>query len=485
MDLQKFRLPEDTWCNPLALEHYPCGMLAPGRCGKDAKSSGGFIGPVRDFRELADPEVLFDDGVWYLFPSAGDAYVSTDLVRWEYRKILFSGGERLGYAPTIAKCRGRYLLSSNRSFDGKTEILAADSPLGPYHSLGTPVDGDGKPLSPEWLDPMLFADEDGRLYAYWHFGGTGEGIFGIELEAENPVRGIGKPVKLIDFNPENRFERFGDGNEHPRMAWIEGESMFRHDGSYYLQYSACGTQFRRYCIGVYRGNSPLGPFTGQSSPVALQPHGRVTGTGHGCWTRGPGGSVWQFYTVLVRRIHKYERRIGMDRVEFSPDGEAHVTVTSSPQSLAGGDEGQLPLSVNKNASASSSCGCCYPGFAVDDCSHTWWMPDAGDREPFLEVDLREEFIVTSLQVCWAEEGLDYRAGVLPEPTKYSVKFYDDGHRLRGEADFRNNDRELLTDFRAVAPVRARFARLEMIPPENPALRRGVNNFTLFGFFDVD
>jgi len=478
------QLPDDTWCNPLTLENYPCGFLAPSRYGKDKASASDFNGPIRDFRELSDPEVLYDNGTWYIFPSCGDAYSSTDLVHWKYCKILFTNGEHLGYAPTVVKCRNRYLLSSSLLFSDRAEIFEADSPLGPYRSLGTPTDGAGHPLAPEWLDPMLFADDDGRLYAYWHFGGEGKGIFGIELDADDPARGIGQPVKLMDFDPSNRFERYGEFNEHPRMAWIEGASMFKHNGEYYLQYAGCGTQFHHYALGVCRGKSPLGPFLErQRTPVALQPYGRVTGTGHGCWVRGPENSVWQFYTVLVRRIYKYERRIGMDKVEFAPDGSAHVTITSTPQSVFSGDLGQLPLSVNKAACASSSSDCCFPGFAVDDCTHTWWMPGKDDKEPFLEVDLRQEFIVTSFQVCWAEEGLDYRAGVLPEAVKYAVLFFDEEHKPCGQADLAGNDRDLLADFHVISPVCARFVRLVIHPTISSKLRLGVNNFTVFGFPD--
>ena len=478
MDSEKRPLPADTWCNPLALENYPCGMLAPGRHGGDP---GGFLGPVRDFRELADPEVLHDGNLWYMFPSAGEAYVSGDLAHWTSRKVLFAGEEHPGYAPTVVRCRGRYLLSSSWPFAGKTEILAADSPLGPYRSLGTPSDGAGQPLSPGWFDPMLFADGDGRLYAYW-CGDRGEGIFGMELDPEDPVRGIGKPVRLMGFDPARRFERFGEFNEHPRKASVEGVSMFRRGGTYYLQYSGCGTQFRSYCIGVYKGNSPLGPFTAQAAPAARQRSGRVSGTGHGCWVEGPGGTVWQFYTVLVRRVHEFERRIGMDKVTFDAHGDAHVEISSAPQSVAGGDLGQLPLSVNKRACASSSCNACYPGFAVDDCTHTWWMPEKEDAAPWLEVDLRQEFVVTSFQICWAEEGLDHRAGVLPEAARYVVTFFDEGRARTGEADLSGNARELLVDFRAVPPVRSRFVRLKLTPPSQRALRRGVGNFTVFGHF---
>ncbi|MBO7329941.1 MAG: hypothetical protein J6W00_14360 [Lentisphaeria bacterium] len=124
-------MKNDIWCNPLPLENYPLGMLAPGRRPVSEKAADNYVGKIRDFRELADPEVLYDDGKWYIFPSAGDAYVSCDLVHWEFRKITFANGEKLGYAPTITKCRGQYLLSSSWPFAGKMEILTAPDPLGP------------------------------------------------------------------------------------------------------------------------------------------------------------------------------------------------------------------------------------------------------------------------------------------------------------------------------------------------------------------
>ena len=474
-------MKNDIWCNPLPLENYPVGMLSPARRQVSPKAAGEYAGNIRDFREMADPEVLYDDGKWYMFPSAGDAYVSSDLAHWEFKKIIFANGEKLGYAPTITKCRGQYLLSSSWPFAGKMEILAAPSPLGPYRSLGTPVDGEGNPLEPEWLDPMLFTDNDGRLYAYWHFGGVGDGVFGIELDAGNPVRGIGKPVKLFDFNPENIFECSGDFNEHSDYAWVEGESMFKHNGEYYLQYSAGGTEYRSYAVGVYRGKSPLGPFTGQKTPVAQNFHGWVCGTGHGCWAPGPDDTVWQFYTVLNRRIHMFERRIGMDKVNFDADGNASVKITATPQSVADGDMGIIPVSVNKKVITSSSYGCCYGNFAVDDCTHTWWMPAEQDNAPWLEVDLCQEFTISAFQVIWAEEGLDYRNGVTPEPAIFKVEFLDnDRETVLATADYTDNTRDLLVDFRQIEPVRSRYVRLSFVPASNPLLHRGVNNFTLFG-----
>ena len=46
--------------------------------------------------------------------------------------------------------------------------------------------------------------------------------------------------------------------------FIEGAWMTKHNGKYYLQYGAPGTEFSGYADGVIVGNHPLGPFTPQS-----------------------------------------------------------------------------------------------------------------------------------------------------------------------------------------------------------------------------
>jgi len=42
---------------------------------------------------------------------------------------------------------------------------------------------------------------------------------------------------------------------------MEGASMTKYNGKYYLQYAASGTQFNFYGDGVYIGETPIGPFT--------------------------------------------------------------------------------------------------------------------------------------------------------------------------------------------------------------------------------
>ena len=49
-----------TYCNPLPVPDYPIGRHVPNEVGK-----------FPAWRELADPTVVYEDGVWYLYPSCG------------------------------------------------------------------------------------------------------------------------------------------------------------------------------------------------------------------------------------------------------------------------------------------------------------------------------------------------------------------------------------------------------------------------------
>ncbi len=468
-------LPQDIYCNPLALPDYPEGIA----CSCDQFGTDTFIGPRMDYRELADPELLYDDGVWYIFPSGHQAYVSRDLVHWAYCPIEID--DDLGYAPSIVRCKDRYYLTSSSLFRSPvSRMFTAPSPLGPYRNLGEIKDGRGQALPTEYLDPSLFCDDDGRLYLYWGYGPDGGGVFGLELDPDNPNRGIGSSQKLIDFDGVNEFEHFGEYHEHGDWGFLEGSAMFKHHGEYYLQYSGCGTVFRNYALGIYRGKGPLGPFTVQRTPLLHSPHGMVNGTGHGGMIAGPNETVWQFYTCLIRRKAVFERRIGMDRVTFDADGNARVVVTSTPQSVAAGDLGLRPISVNKPVLVSSCRDEHYGNFANDDCTHTWFAPAREDREPWWEVNLRQDFELAAVRILWAELNLDFKRGILPEPVRFKVEFFDaEHHLLPGAVNALDNATDRVVEFRAFGPIKARFVRLSWLAGRR--MEFGLTQCTVFGY----
>ena len=458
----------DIYCNPLPLPDIPCRVL------KNL--------PTSDFREVSDPEVLYDNGVWYMYPSGGQVYVSKDCVHWEYHPIEID--TPLGYAPTICRCGGRILLTaSNLGAHCKASIWSAPTPLGPFVKLGTPVDRQGKPLE-LFLDPALFCDDDGRLYLYWGCA-TGRHdnskIYGAEMDPANPIQAISDIHTLIQFNGKNWWEHYGEHHEHLGYGWDEGVSMFKHNGEYYLQYASDGTVFRNYCCSCYRSKvSPLGPFTPPERPMLHSPYGIVTGTGHGGMVKGPQGSVWQFYTCRIGRVHNFERRVGMDRVEFDEQGNPSVQVTSTPQSVTLGDIGLVPVSENKPSTSSSAQPFAEARMAVDACTHTCWVPLPDDKSPSITVDCAESFDISALRIIWTEIDLDYASGRTPEPVRFEVSFYDaDHHEIpAAHLDYRHNEIEHNIEFLTFAPVRARYVTLT-IDQHSARIYHGITDFTLF------
>ena len=465
-------LPDDIFCNPLALPDYPLGIEAFFKT-KNSQDEG-FCGPLCDYRDFADAEVLYDNGVWYMVGSGAQGYVSRDFVNWTYRPFEIEG-EPLSYAPSLVRCHGRYLLTASR----RNMLYVSSSPQGPYKMLGAVKEVNGAELAPEYLDPALFADEDGRLFLYWGCSPWGGGIYGVELDPENPTQAIGEKRKLLEFEPSHAFERFGEYGEEGNMSWMEGASMFKHNDIYYLQYATNGTVFRHYSIGVARSLSPLGPFRMQHTPVCQSTEGLVCGTGHGGWAQGPDGRVWQFYLCSHQRVHCFERCMGMDRVEFQPDGEVHVRVTNTPQSVSRGDLGLVPVSVRKQIRASSWEGGNFPAFVLDECPHTWWAPAADDAAPWIEVNLRQVFGVQSLQIWWADLNLDYENGVCPEAVRFKVEFFDARHQPVGRTlDFRENTVEKMIDLRTFETVEAQYVKVSFLPAKN-GCRHGITALTAF------
>ncbi|MBE6405425.1 MAG: hypothetical protein E7040_05330 [Lentisphaerae bacterium] len=466
----------DTFCNPMQLPDLGRGVF----CYDKNSPMEKFLSRKRiDFREVADPETIYFDGKWYIFPSVQQAYVSEDFIHWEYCPIEIEGP--LGYAPAIIHYRGRFLLTASPI--NESVIYAAESPLGPYRRLGNPRFPDGSLLR-YLTDPAWFADDDGKLYLFWGVDTRGaDGIFGMEMDPENPLQGICEPVKVISFCGDNPWERYGENNEHLHYGWTEGSSLYKHNGVYLLQYSGCGTNMRNYSLACYRSSvSPLGPYEPPSRTMLRSQHGIVNGTGHGGMVTGPDGKPWQIYSCLIRRLHNCERRLSMDRVEFDADGEPFINATAVPQSLKTGSLGLTPVSVGKAVDFSSCRNDHFASFAVDDCTHTWWDPAEDDPEPFMEVDLREVFELHSARIIWTDPELDYEAGKFPEPVQFQIHFYDAQHKkLERVIDGTGTTIDQNVEFRIFPElIRAKFVRL-VICREKNRYHHGITDFTVFGY----
>jgi len=269
------------------------------------------------YRELADPTLLVEGRTIYCYPSNDMAWKSVDGgATWTKIDI---GIRDVGYAPTVVRHRGRYLLCSN------IEIYEAKSPEGPFSKIGY-IPWPGGVPGPADMD--LFSD-GGRLFLYYGCSPR-DGIWGCELDSENPCRMVSKPVQLIPFEPETQP---WECKPHDRtMSWIEGAWMVKINGRYCLTYSSSGTEHERYAMGAAWGESPLGPFKKQKrNPFFRKTTGLVTGTGHGSVVRF-GDEYLVSYSIYSGVLAGFERLIGFDRLRLDANGDMAVQeATETPQ----------------------------------------------------------------------------------------------------------------------------------------------------------
>lgn len=471
-----------TFCNPLPIPNYPVGKLArQAEKGKPDSHDHWQLGYQEQFRELADPSALWFEGKWYLYPSVDMAWVSADRGgTWQHHPLNVRD---TGYAPTVVHHRGRFLLLASGS-----PLHAADSPLGPFQELGririAPVPG-----MPGFTDPMLFSDEDGRLFYYWGCSASG-GIWGAELDAADPCQPLTAPAELIPFQPATQpWEAVGEWNQDPSRGWMEGSWLLKRNGTYYLTYSAAGTQHRTYAMGCCVAKSPLGPYTPQQrNPILRTTDGLVTGTAHGCIVAGPDDELWAFYTVRACVVHMFERRIGMDRASIDEHGELMVHgATSLPQWLPGQvpagarapSPGWLPLNSEVRTIGSSNAPNLNGRLATDNDLRTWWQPAEDDPRPTLTSHFMAPASVRAIRVIWRDVGLDTPRGVLPGPFRYLVETETAPGQWSPVVDRRSSREDLLIDYRECPPTTGTAARLTVFGWPKGILP-AVAEFTVFG-----
>lgn len=155
-------------CNPLVLPDVPVGLWCRGVSNGSVPDKPLWrVERTEQYRELADPTLLVENGEYWLYASGGEAWRSRDAANWERVRVP---SWKIGYAPTVMKHRGRFY-----AMGSDTPVYVADRPEGPWREIGRiRFPADAINCVPPVADPMLFSDDDGRLYFY--FGCAPKGI---------------------------------------------------------------------------------------------------------------------------------------------------------------------------------------------------------------------------------------------------------------------------------------------------------------------
>ena len=452
-----------TYCNPLNLDYtYPFHNSHLGK----------------SYRSGADPAVVEFRGEYYMFVTRSWGYWhSKDLLNWDFitpEKWYFEGCN----APAAHNYKDSVLyVCGNPS--GAMSILYTDNPKrGDWKAVPSVLH--------DLQDPALFIDDDERAYMYWGSSNRWP-IRGKELDMKNKFLPIAKkPDSLLFLRPDiYGWERFGENHTSDIKPFIEGAWMTKHNGKYYLQYAAPGTQFNVYGDGVYVGKSPLGPFQyAAHNPFCYKPGGFATGAGHGSTVCGPGGIYWHFGTIHLSINYKFERRLCMFPTFFDEDGVMYSDTyfgdyphyspdQVSRQMTSGGFRGWMLLSYGKPVKASSQLESYPVENVTDENLKTFWVAGKNDDKQWVEIDLEEVSDVYALQLNFFDYEETGFWGRMPNlRQRYLVEASVDGARWRVLVDYRNSFRDAPHNYIELdQPIEARYIRYRhhYVPGKNLAM----------------
>jgi beta-xylosidase len=278
---------------------------------------------------FADPFVLKEGNTYYVYATNSarrniSLARSTDLVKWEIlgdampalpKWAVLTGG--FVWAPEVIKIGEQYIMyytARDKASDKQcVGVAASDKPEGRFKDTNDQAfvcqsEQGGT------IDASPYRDDDGKLYLYYKNDGNccnmATYIYVQEM-APDGLSLLGEPVQLI--RNDKQWE----------AHVIEAPTMFKHEGKYYLFYSANNYGGHEYAVGYATCESPLGPCQkAPENPILASnfenKEALVIGPGHQTLLQ-IGDQTWIIYHVwqaLPGGFRGNSRFMWIDRVEW-------------------------------------------------------------------------------------------------------------------------------------------------------------------------
>ena len=311
----------------------------------DTPEEGEFRNPVIR-ADFADPHVITTtEGIYYAYAtnaSGKNIQVarSEDLVTW---RVLVDAmpalpswarlGGSLVWAPEVMQIGDKYVLyytardkESDRQCVG---VAVSDKPEGRF------VDSNDRPFVCQaeeggTIDAHPFRDGD-KLYLYYKNDGNccnmATWLYVQEL-APDGLSLVGEPVRLV------RNDRAWEGGV------VEAPTMWKHDGKYYLFFSANSYAGMEYAVGYATCDSPVGPCQdAEENPILaskMDVRPPIVGPGHQTIITDDDGETWLVYHVweiTSAGLRGNARHMWMDKLVWEGDKPVVKGPTSGPQEV--------------------------------------------------------------------------------------------------------------------------------------------------------
>lgn len=452
------KLAYTTYCNPINVDYGYCPIPNFVEQGKH--------------RATADPVIVTYRGNFYLFSTNQWGYWwSNDMLRWTFVPRKFLKPHHKVYdelcAPAAFVMNDKlYVIGSTYTKD--FALWESQNPQkDDWHEKVTDHQAGA------W-DPAFFVDDDGQVYLY-HGSSNTFPLYGRKIDRETLQPKDDEIVELLRLNDqEHGWERFGEGSDNTFLRpFLEGAWMTKHDGRYYLQYAAPGTEFSGYADGVYVGKSPLGPFTYQPhNPFCFKPGGFARGAGHGATYQDRHGDWWHTSTITIAVKNNFERRIGIWPTTFDADGVLwsdtaygdypHRIPSEKPRKdMHGTFTGWMLLNYAKPVRVSSTLGAYAPNFAVDEDMKTYWSAESGNETEWIETDLGATSQVHAVQINYADQDAELMGKNSGLAHQYRLLASSDGQTWDTIVDKSSGRSDVPHEYLEFdRPVTTRYMRLE-------------------------
>ncbi len=470
-----------TYCNPMNLDYGYTPFESFSQWGRH--------------RATADPVMVNYKGEYFLFSTNQWGYWHSDnLVNWNYipRKFLRPWNKELDElcAPAVGVL-GDTMIVFGSTYKSNFSIWMSTNPK--QNEWKVLVDS----FQIGGWDPDFFTDDDGRLYMY-NGSSNRYPLYGIEINRRTfePI-GTRKEMYLLE-DWRYGWQRFGEYMDNTFLdPFIEGAHMTKHNGRYYLQYGAPGTEFSGYADGVVVGPGPLGPFEPQSDPVSYKPGGFARGAGHGSTMCDRWGNYWHTSTISISVKNNFERRLGLWPAGFDKDGVmyANTAFGDYPHYMAsgkredgyspngdGGFTGWMLLNYNKPVTVSSTLGAHSANQAVDEDIKTYWSAKSGEKGEWIMSDLGAVSKVMAIQINYADQDVAPEFLGKSSGTFHQYRIYasTDGKKWQLIVDKSNNIKDVPHDYIQLdQSVPARFIKLENI--HMPTGKFAISGLRVFGY----
>jgi len=442
------------------------------------------------YRSGADPVIINHKGEYYMFVTiSGGWWHSKDLLHWNYVVPDKWPMEDM-CAPAAMSVRDTlYLFQS--TFEQRPIFISTEPEKGKLIFYNRWLPRLPKDIGP-W-DPALFYDEDlDKYYMYWGSSNVYP-LFGAELDKRKHL--TYKDPKdyraMLYLQPgKHGWERFGQDHSSDIRPFTEGAWMTKHNGKYYLQYGAPGTEYNVYANGTYVGDHPLGPFTyAPNNPVSYKPGGFVQGAGHGNTFQDNHGNYWNTGTPWIAVNWNFERRIAMFPAGFDELDQMyantrfgdlpHLMPTKKWSSSEELFAGWMLLSYKKPVTVSSTKDGHGGETITDENPRKFWVADENNPKQWVVIDLKNEFDVKALQVNFT----DYKSNIYDSDSSVYTRFKmyaskdNKSWELVGDLSKEKTDRSN-PYMELEKPVRARYIKYEHIYSKTPNL--AISDIRVFG-----